>query len=60
MTAIKAYIISFAKDTERRAMLEERFSAIGLTPQFIDAVRGADLPDADKARFNGRARQSRQ
>lgn len=59
MTAIKAYIISFANDTERRAMLEERFSAIGLTPQFIDAVRGADLPDADKARFNGRARQSR-
>jgi glycosyl transferase family 25 len=59
MSPINAYIICFRQDKARRKMLRERFGKIGIKPKFIDAIRGADLSDRDKASFNTRKRQTR-
>jgi glycosyl transferase family 25 len=59
MTSIKAYIISIKDNTARRDELRERFGAIGITPQFIDATRGENLSAAEKSGFNTRQRQIR-
>ena len=59
MRDISAYVICFREDKARRDLLKKRFNAIGIDPQFIDAVRGADLNDTEKAAFNSPSRQSR-
>ena len=45
------FIICPKAATERRAMLVERFAAIGCAVNFIDAVMGDTLTDADKRPF---------
>ena len=52
MRDISAYVICFREDKARRDLLKKRFNAIGIDPQFIDAVRGADLNDTEKVAFN--------
>ena len=59
MRDISAYVICFREDKARRDLLKKRFNAVGIDPQFIDAVRGTDLNDTEKAGFNGPSRQLR-
>ena len=48
MRDISAYVICFREDKARRDLLKKRFNAVGIDPQFIDAVRGTDLNDTEK------------
>ncbi len=57
MRLVKAYIISFKEDEERRALLVERFSNTGLEIVFVDAVRGSALDEQEKAPFRQNRRQ---
>ena len=59
MRDISAYVICFREDKARRDLLKKRFNAVGIDPQFINAVRGTDLNDTEKAGFNGPSRQLR-
>ena len=45
------FIICPKADNERRAMLTERFEAVGCRVNFVDAVMGDTLSDADKRPF---------
>ena len=45
------FIICPKAETERRAMLVERFAGVGCAVNFIDAVMGDTLTDADKRPF---------
>ncbi|MBH0027523.1 glycosyltransferase family 25 protein [Pseudoalteromonas sp. SWN29] len=43
----KVYVVSMAGNTERRAKIKTQLSLIGLSPEFIDAVVGAELPSSE-------------
>ena len=59
MTKINAYVICFKEDTARRDVIKKRFKAYGITPDFIDAVRGSALTDQEKSLFNQKSRAKR-
>lgn len=53
-----AFIISPKNDIEKRLVLRERFTDIGLEPVFVDAEMGTELSDLQKKHFIASDRQN--
>lgn len=56
---LPAYAIAFKEDMARRQQMTADFKPLGITLNFIDAIRGDSLSDATKKAFLNPARQYR-
>lgn len=52
MKTLPVYVVSLKSASSRRAMLEKHLGELGIDYEFIDAVRGDELPPIYKARVN--------
>ena len=57
--AIPAYVIAFKEDRAGRRRIKASFGKLGLTPRFVDAIRGSSIDAATKRAFLNPARQYR-
>lgn len=48
---MKTYVINLPRAADRRAIMEERLSGLGLDHEFVDGVDGAALSQAERARL---------